>query len=131
MTLIALHPVSLSAQYACMVTRALGRAAATVAILCATGCSDDSKASDVPASQVVATFSEFFVASGDGYVFERVDRATPDPLEASEGETCFTDPAWVQNGAPYDRNESRADLPTGAQRGEVNVMKQCDLPSRP
>jgi hypothetical protein len=110
-----------------MFTRALGGAAVAIAMVLAVGCSDDTRAPEAAAAQP-DTFSEYFVASGDSYVLERVDRKTPESLEASEGQRCFTDPAWVQNGAPYDRGESRPDLPQGTQRGEVNMMKQCDLP---
>lgn len=76
------------------------------------------------------SFGEFFVAVDAGFAFERVDRATPEPLVAlSEGDECFTDPSWVEGGAPFDRGESRSAVPSGAQRGHVNVMQQCDLPS--
>jgi hypothetical protein len=112
-----------------MLTRALGSAAVTLVILSATGCSEDTEASEAAASNA-DTFAEFFVTSSDGFVFERVDRETPDSLEATEGQTCFTDPAWLSSGAPYDRGDRRFDLPAGTQRGQVNVMKQCALPSR-
>ena len=130
MSPFALHRVSHNGQYAPMFTSALGGAAVVVAIVLAAGCSDETRTPEAAAAQP-DTFAEFFVASGDSHVFERVDRTAPDSLEASEGQTCFTDPAWVQNGAPYDRGESRPDLPQGTQRGEVNVMKQCDLPDAP
>ena len=109
-----------------MLTRALGSAAVILAALSAAGCSDDNKGSDAAASQADA-FAEFFVASGDVFVFESVDRATPDPLEASEGETCFTAPTWVKDGAPYARGDARPDPPSDTQRGEVNLMRQCEL----
>ena len=109
-----------------MPTRALGSAAVILAALSAAGCSDDNKGSDAAAGQPAA-FAEFFVASGGSFVFESVDRATPDPLEASEGEPCFTDPTWIEDGAPYDRGDDRPDPPSDAQRGEVNVMGQCEL----
>ena len=94
------------------------------------GCSDDTPAPE-PSAVRTRTFAEFFVAVDDDFVFERVDRVTPEPLEAHDGEPCFTDPAWVSAGAPYDRGDSRPELPRDTQRGEVNMMQQCDLPSDP
>jgi len=113
-----------------MLTRALGSAAVTLAVLCANGCSDETQASGAATSEA-ASFAEFFVRSVQGFVFERVDRATPEPLRAREGDDCFTDPTWTREGAPYERGDAHPDLPTGTQRGEVNVMKQCDLPNSP
>ena len=112
-----------------MLTRALGSAAITIAVLAVAGCSDESRTSGAAPSQA-DTFGEFFIASDNSFVFERVDRATPDPLVASEGDVCFTDPGWVRDGATYDRGDARPNLPTGTQRGAVNVMKQCELPAR-
>ena len=110
-----------------MGTRALGGAMVALAILLTAGCADEAEGRDASVSNPV-TVSEFFVAADDRFVFERVDRASPEPLEASEGDRCFTDPAWVNAGAPYDRGDVRSELPTDTQRGKVNPMRQCDLP---
>lgn len=76
------------------------------------------------------SMAEFFIESDSGdYIFERVDRSSPEPLEASEGQACFTDSEWTYNGAPYARGDSVTSLPSGAQRGEVNVLRQCDTAS--
>lgn len=76
------------------------------------------------------TFSEFLVETDlGGFVFERVDRSTPEPIEASEGQDCFADPGWASDGAPFERGESLTRLPSGADLGTVNVMGQCTLDS--
>jgi hypothetical protein len=93
------------------------------------GCGDDARDPE-PTPAAADSFAEFIVATDGGFIFERVDRATPEPLEANQGETCFTDPAWAYNGAPYDRGDSLTQLPTGTERGEVNVMHQCVLAGR-
>ena len=112
-----------------MLALALAGVVVALGILSGAGCGDDARDPE-PTPAAADSFAEFIVATNGGFIFERVDRATPEPLEANQGETCFTDPARAYNGAPYDRGDSLTQLPTGTERGEVNVMHQCVLAGR-
>lgn len=85
-------------------------------------------ASGVPVTvQPRSTYAEFFFETSDGWLFERVDRANPEPMAAQQTQTCFTDPAWGPVGAPFDRAELLNSLPIETRQGVVNVMGQCEL----
>jgi hypothetical protein len=73
------------------------------------------------------TMAEYFIETDAGILFERVDRATPMPIGALIAQTCFSNPGWRFNGAPYDRGELLASLPVETLQGAVNAEHQCDV----